>query len=236
MSEKLYEIIRDDLLKDIKELKYNVGDMIPKEMELAKKYNVSRPTVRQAIKSLENEGYLYRIKGKGTFVKNTRISQEFTHIIKSFDDEMINKGMRPSTIVLSLGVIDPPFEIINSMSLNNDSKVIRLSRLRFADDIPLVFLNTYLPLEGFESLLELDFTKTSLYKELDSLGYKVNKASRVLEIVKSNKFSASLLNMKEEDPLYYFKTTGYHDDEIIEFSEAWYNGFKNSFKFEVTIE
>lgn len=232
---KLYEEIRDDILNDLKNGTYEIGCLIPKETELAAKYDVSRPTVRQAIKLLVNEGYLYRIAGKGTFVKNNKIAQEFTHIIKSFNDEMINKGMIPSTNVVSLEAIVPSSEIKNLLQLKNNSKVIKLSRLRFANNEPLVFLNTYLPYENFESLLNLDFSNTSLYYELDLLGYKINKVSRNLEIKKSNYLSASLLNMDEGDPVYFFKTLGYHNSSIIEYSEAWYNGLKNSFKFEINL-
>ena len=232
---KLYEEIRDDILNDLRNGTYEIGCLIPKETELAIKYDVSRPTVRQAIKLLVNEGYLYRIAGKGTFVKNNKISQEFTHIIKSFNDEMINKGMIPSTNVVSLETIIPSQEIKNLLQLKKNSKAIKLSRLRFANDEALVFLNTYLPYENFESLLNLDFSKTSLYYELDLLGFKINKVSRNLEIKKSDYLSASLLNMHEGDPLYFFKTLGYHDNTIIEYSEAWYNGLKNSFKFEISL-
>lgn len=232
---KLYEEIRDDILNDLKNGTYDIGCLIPKETELAAKYDVSRPTVRQAIKLLVNDGYLYRIAGKGTFVKNNKISQEFTHIIKSFNDEMINKGMIPSTNVVSLEAIIPSSEIKNLLQLKNNSKIIKLSRLRFANNEPLVFLNTYIPYENFELLLNLDFSNTSLYYELDSLGYKINKVSRNLEIKKSNYLLASLLNMDEGDPVYFFKTLGYHYNSIIEYSEAWYNGLKNSFKFEIDL-
>lgn len=232
---KLYEEIRDDILNDLKNGTYEIGCLIPKETELAAKYDVSRPTVRQAIKPLVNDGYLYRIAGKGTFVKNNKISQEFTHIIKSFNDEMINKGMIPSTNVVSLEAIIPSSEIKNLLQLKNNSKIIKLSRLRFANNEPLVFLNTYIPYENFELLLNLDFSNTSLYYELDSLGYKINKVSRNLEIKKSNYLLASLLNMDEGDPVYFFKTMGYHYNSIIEYSEAWYNGLKNSFKFEIDL-
>lgn len=52
--------------KSKKELK--PGDMIPSEREYAEKFQISRMTVRQAINNLVNEGYLERVRGKGTFV------------------------------------------------------------------------------------------------------------------------------------------------------------------------
>ena len=64
----LYSQIENYILDDIKSGKLTEGDMIPPETVLSKDFNVSRPTVRQALNNLVNEGYLVRIKGKGSFV------------------------------------------------------------------------------------------------------------------------------------------------------------------------
>jgi len=61
--------IKEELLKDIREEKVKAGERIPSEEELAKEFGVSRMTVREAIVELISEGYLYRLPGKGTFLK-----------------------------------------------------------------------------------------------------------------------------------------------------------------------
>lgn len=209
--------------------------MIPKETDLALEYEVSRPTVRQAIQSLVDEGYLDRVKGKGTFVKNNKIIQDFTNIIKSFNDDMKAKGIKPSTKLISSDLVECPERVANALHLKSKSKVIKICRLRYADSIPAVLVNTYLPYDGLENLIGIDYSSVSLYTCLDQLGYKINKVSRILEMKISDELSASLLNIACGDPLFFFKTIGYHKDLPLEYSEAWYNGNINSFKFDITI-
>ena len=66
---------------------------LPTELEMCSRFEISRPTVRQAINELVNNGYLERIKGKGTFIAKTKIKQDYLLLIESFNDEMHNKGL-----------------------------------------------------------------------------------------------------------------------------------------------
>lgn len=81
MKIPLHKKIRADLLGKIEAGEYEENQLIPTEMELAEQYQVSRPTVRQAVQSLVNEGYLEKRKKRGTLVKKPKIQQEFTHVI-----------------------------------------------------------------------------------------------------------------------------------------------------------
>src|SRR5690606_3996134 len=64
----IYQVIEKDLRVSILEGKLKQGDLVPSETELSAKYKVSRMTVRQAINNLLIDGYIYRHKGRGTFV------------------------------------------------------------------------------------------------------------------------------------------------------------------------
>ena len=73
------------LLQRIKNGDYQEGQLIPKEVDLAEQLNVSRPTVRHAIRNLVQAGYLERRKKRGTIVTQTKIKQQFTHVIESYN-------------------------------------------------------------------------------------------------------------------------------------------------------
>lgn len=62
-----YEDLRNFLRKDILKGKYKSNQLFPSQNELSRKYKVSNSTVREAIGALVQEGFLYRIQGKGTF-------------------------------------------------------------------------------------------------------------------------------------------------------------------------
>jgi GntR family transcriptional regulator len=96
----LYEQILEIIYNDIQNGVFAYGEIIPKEMDLCKMYNVSRPTIRKAMDILVQNGNLIRIKGKGTYVSSDKkIKQEFTHIIQNFNAEMSQKGVSPGTKV-----------------------------------------------------------------------------------------------------------------------------------------
>lgn len=68
MNKPKYQMLRDYIIETIQSGKIGVGEKIYSENDLAESFEISRSTVRQAIGELVNEGWLYRIQGKGTFV------------------------------------------------------------------------------------------------------------------------------------------------------------------------
>ena len=63
---RLYEILRKHILDGV----YKEGDLLPSENELCQLYGMTRPTVRQALGTLANDGYIRKHQGKGSFVHN----------------------------------------------------------------------------------------------------------------------------------------------------------------------
>lgn len=140
-----YTIIEHDLLTKIKNGTYKPDTLIPKETELMEIYHVSRPTVRQAIQALVNKGLLAKRKRRGTIVVQNKISQEFAHVIESYNDEVKNKGLTPRTHVILLQKELPTQEVYNSLKITKDDYVFKLVRLRYADDQPVVLVTSYIP-------------------------------------------------------------------------------------------
>ena len=96
----LYIKIADASMEKIKTGEWKPGQMIPSEKEFCEQYGVSRPTVRSALSSLVNQGYLVRIKGKGSFVAKPKSVEDTTVFLESFSQEMAAKGMVVQTEVL----------------------------------------------------------------------------------------------------------------------------------------
>ena len=91
MKEPIYKVIERDLRKDILNGTLKQGDMIPSEIELCAKYGVARMTVRHAVDNLLIDGYIYRHKGRGTFVvfNKQEMDQNKQVPFFSFSREMI---------------------------------------------------------------------------------------------------------------------------------------------------
>lgn len=231
----LYYQIKQMILQAIEDKKINVGDMIPTELEFCSKLGVSRPTVRQALSELVSEGYLYRLKGKGTFVAKPKIQAMFLNKLLSFNEEMNKKGLIPSTKVLDLKIISDELSINTLLNLHKDDELIYLERVRCANDEPIVYLKTYIPYKPYSSLFNQNFVHNSLYSMLEDIyGERVTRVHRKIEAVNSSKKDADLLGINKGDALCLVKTLAYtKDDKPIEYSIAKYRGDRNEFSVEL---
>ena len=231
----LYEQILEIIYNDIQNGVFSYGEIIPKELDLCETYNVSRPTIRKALNILVENGNLIRIKGKGTYVSSDKkIKQDFTHIIQNFNDEMSQKGVSPGTKVLEKKLLLPDEITQEKLNLKNGEKVIKLVRLRYANNEPLLVVTTYIPYDKAKFLFEKDFEKVSLYDSLEEKNINIKKAIRTFEVQKANKKTSSLLTVAKDDPVFYLETIAYSDKNIpMEFSKCFYRGDKNKFIVEI---
>jgi GntR family transcriptional regulator len=230
----LYYQLKQILLEQMKHAE--VGALIPTETELCSIFNISRPTVRQAINELVTEGFLYRMKGKGTFISRPKISQDFMMILESFNDEMKEKGLTPTTKVLQFKIEKASENVAEKLQLDEGSDVVLLKRLRSANKEPIVLVDTYLPNSMVQNILSKDLTNESLYKIIErDYGYVIDKAIRTIEPVIAGEYETKLLGVKKGVPLQYIETVAYLDNRTpIEYSIAKYRGDRSTFSFELT--
>ncbi len=233
--EALYLKVKKDLLEKINNGIYPEGQTIPTEHELVEIYNVSRPTVRQAVQLLVDAGYLEKRKKRGTIVCAPKIEQEFTQFIASFDSEMNKKGLATSTQVLTLKKEVATKMVCEKLNLVKDSDVYKLVRLRFVDNKPNVLVTTYVPCDLFPTMGKVDFTENRLYHFFNDCNNPIHSIVRKLETIKADDTIADLLDVEEGDPLFYFKSIGYNESKKpIEYSISKYRGDNNSFTFELS--
>lgn len=210
------------------------GDLLPTEMELCKKFNVSRPTVRTALLKLANDGYLTRIKGCGTFIAKPKLLQESTQFIESYNQEMMEKGLTPRTEVLEFRIIPAPDRIAGILNLQSGDKVIKLKRLRFVEQIyegnPIVLTTVYIPYSIVPAILNCDMEKDSLYDLLNKKGIVISRVERELEIRMLSGKNSRLLNEEENSPAHFISSVGFTDKgTVVEYAESYYPADRNKF-------
>ena len=232
----LYFQLKTLIAQEIADGSYPVGSLIPTENELSDMFGISRTTVRQAISELVQEGKLYRVKSKGTFVSKPKINQEFMNRLQSYDEEIRSRGMVPSTQVLSLEVVNTPerfADILNSPS----PRSVCLYRRRCADGEPVVRVKTYLPYSRCAFVLGHDFEKEGLYEVLSQdSSTKICRVSRTCEAIAADSEDEKYLGLKRGQPVHYFVTIGYNGDgEAMEYSLAYYRGDQSRFHVDITL-
>ncbi|AHH93525.1 GntR family transcriptional regulator [Kutzneria viridogrisea] len=184
-----YERLRRRLLADVEKLPAH--EALPTERDLAAQYRVSRATVRQALDELAKAGALYRVQGAGTFVADQVISKSVS--LTSFSEDMAGRGLRPSSRVITADRIPADGPIREDLQLGPDEQVVRLVRVRLADEVPMCLEMAYLPAGRVPDLLEQE-VGGSLYEMLGAEGRPV-VADQVVEAVVLGEGDAALLGV-----------------------------------------
>lgn len=178
---------------------------IPSERELVALYGVSRITVRKAIDELVLEGYLYRIQGKGTYIKGDVISQDLFSIT-SITRDILQMGMTPSRKVLRLEVVDAYPKRMKELELSTTDKLVVIDRVYYADGESMNRTEVYLPAKYFPGLEKKDLGSRSLYEVLETeYGVRVTTAVRTIEAILAEGEVAATLGIKEGVPILLFR-------------------------------
>jgi GntR family transcriptional regulator len=162
----LYHQLKTLLLERIRTGEMKPNDRLPAEDELAATHGVSKATVRQALNDLAVAGVLRREQGRGTFVAEPKLAQG-PREMTSFTDEMRSRGFHPTSRVLNQDVIEAETDIAEKLRVTEGAPVMRLKRLRLADDEPMGIQTAYLALALAPRLVEEEFTNASLYEALE---------------------------------------------------------------------
>jgi GntR family transcriptional regulator len=231
----LYFQLKQLILSEIQDGTYKSGDIIPTENEISDAFKISRTTVRQAVTELVQEGWLYRVKSKGTFVSLPKINQDFIKRLESFNDQILRSGMKPSTELLECKTIPATDIVAKNLEIKENESVIYLHRKRLADDEPIVTIKTYLPYKLCSFVLGHNLEQERLYAILSqSPATTVFRVQRIVEAVEAKTEDVNLLNIKRGKPIQHFTSIGYNTfGKPIEYSLARYRGDRNS--FEITV-
>lgn len=194
---------------------------LPAEQELALEYGVSRGTVKQAITELVQQGLLYRVQGKGTFVAAPQIHQSFAKLT-SFTEDIEKQGYLAETRVLDITRIAPPDAVARELGRE---QVWYVHRIRLADGEPLAVLTSYLPVHLVPHL-EPEDVAYSLYDSLDRrYGRRPVRAHDTYRASLADRRTAALLGVPVETPVLKSTRTAFLENgQPVEYVEAVVRG------------
>lgn len=138
----------------------------PGEHELCREYDVSRHTVREALRRLRDRGVLDSGRGRMTKVRRDRIEQSLGALYSLFR-EVEARGMVQRSSVLACEQVVAP-TVARRLGLLDDDPLLLLARLRYADEEPLAVDRAWLPLSLAAPLLDVDFSHAGLYDVLEA--------------------------------------------------------------------
>lgn len=200
------------------------GMSIPTENELCIALNFSRPPIRQCMQELVNEGYIVRYRGKGSFVSQPKMELNFITKHESFHEIIEKNGYMPTTKVLDFALIDPIPQINEILKIKESESLYYLRRLCLANEIPLLYTESYTQASKFPGLLQYDFSKTSLYATMDSVYESpVVQVKRVIGASDASQADASMLRISKGHAIFVVTNLGFDPDgNPIEYSNSRY--------------
>jgi DNA-binding GntR family transcriptional regulator len=175
---------------------------LPSETELCQSYGISRTTVRKAFADLIQEGLIYTVQGKGTFVAPKKLRSAWVQQSGGLYADMTARGFKVTMQALSVVIIPAEENIQREMGLAEGTPVVKVVRLRFLDDKPFDIVTNFLPAGRFPGLVDEDFANNSLYSILRSR-YQVifGRGVRVVEAGECPADEARLLCIRPHAPI-----------------------------------
>ncbi len=202
-----YLEIKDELKNQILSKKYNIGDKISSERELADFYNVTRVTVQKAMNLLEQEGFIERIHGKGMFVLSNSesniyiLNNEKSDSILGFSREFKN-NVKISSKLIKFHTKKAGKRIGKFLGIDENDEIYFIRRVRLMDNIPVLVEDSNIPLKIINKIPKEVLETGSLYEYIEKItDKKITDADSIIEASLFNEELAELLEIKAGSPM-----------------------------------
>lgn len=202
----LYLQIAGDIKSKIENGEIKSDSRIPTEIELSETYKVSRITIRKALELLVDEEILVRKQRIGTFVSNKKITRSLNSFM-GFTQSCELEGNKAKTQFISAELVKAKPSDIKNLRLQEEDKVIRIRRLRYCNDVPVILEENHFPKE-FAFLLAEDLSG-SLHEILADHGISLNNGTKTIGVCYATREEAKYLEIKENDALILSKDIAY---------------------------
>jgi GntR family transcriptional regulator len=201
------------------------GTRLPSEDGLIERFGVSRTTIRKTIQNLASTGLVEIRRGKGTFVTQPKITQELTEL-SGFVEDMRALGRTPTARLLSKQIVEANQTVARHLALTAGTLVVRIQRVRLADQIPLSFDDTYLPRDIGEKIMGDDLETEPIFSLLEEkYDMPLVEAEYRLEAVSAEPAVAQALGIGTGSPIFLIERTSYcAGHQPIDYEELHYRG------------
>jgi GntR family transcriptional regulator len=206
---------------------------LPSEAQLCDEFRVSRMTARAAVQRLVQDGLVYRVPGRGTFVAASRANRTAGHIL-SFSDEMRRQGRVPSSRVIERRERRATHEEERRLGAG---EVVVVRRVRLADGKPLALERAVFPAERVADVLDADLERESLFRTLVTAGLVPTSGSAALAAEAATAEDARLLRVRKGAPLLVERRVIHDQDgRPLEWTESRYVGSRYAIDVDFDVE
>jgi DNA-binding GntR family transcriptional regulator len=203
---------------------------LPSEIDLANELEVSRGTVRKAIRQMIDDGSLVSIHGKGTFVASSTLEQPIAEQLVGFSEALLERNIPYTTRVIRQELVVPEQRIVSLLAAGPAAPVFLLERVRSVRQTPVAYFINQINTRRCPGIETVDFTRYRLFYTLEETYHlELGLGQRTFQAQSADERVAEMLNISSCDPVMYMEQLLYlRDGQPIEFSMVWYRG--NSFR------
>jgi GntR family transcriptional regulator/GntR family frlABCD operon transcriptional regulator len=198
---KLYEILRRHIIEGI----YNEGDLLPSENELCRLHGVTRPTVRQALSNLANDGYISRHQGKGSIVLH--LPREIGILSVAGTTSALGYRNLKTKIIVKPVIVPWGDDFMFPLSeLEKESGCLNMERLRLLDDFPIFYDISYIANINLPRITSRKFENRSLFRILrDHYQIEIKGGEQRIKAIPASQKISRYLQLATGEPVLHLE-------------------------------
>ncbi len=209
----LHAVIRAHLLEQIEQGQLRPGDQIPTEPELISTFDVSRTTVRRALRDLETMGLILRQPGRGSFVREPQLEPRLDRLT-GFVEDMAALGLTATARVVTIERIPASPVVADRLRLQPRDTVVHIERVRLANGQPISFDDSYFREDLGTRVSAENLENEPFYSILEEkYGLPLSQAEYVLAAALADARTADFLMLGEGAPVLVIERTSYTKDD-----------------------
>ena len=230
----LYIQIAESLLERIMSGELAPEKQLPSERELSQSLNVSRMTIRAALRVLDNKGLLVRRPGDGTYIAKPKIERQAAKLVP-FTKNMRSRGYQASARLVVFERRLAEVSVASKLKVSVSAPVYYFQRIRSINQEPMLLETCTMPIYRFPNLDTFDLENRSIYEILETeYGIVPHHSEQSLEAVSATDYEAELLYIETGAPLMLERRLAFDKDGLpLEYGHDLYRGDRFSFVTEV---
>ena len=159
-AQPLYAKVKDHILDNIRSGAWEAGRRVPSENELVESFGISRMTANRALRELTSEGFLSRVPGVGTFVKEAPALSSLMEL-RNIAEEIAQRGHRYSSRLIRKGVIDSNPALAEEFEDRGIKQLFHIVIVHEENGVPVQLEDRHVNPAVAPNFLEHDFTETT---------------------------------------------------------------------------
>lgn len=221
MRKNKFQEIYQELSSQIQEGILRANTQLPSEHELADRYDTSRETVRKALNLLSQNGFIQKIRGKGSIVLETNKFSFPVSGLVSFQELSKSMGKSSRTTVHDFGLIEPDPFLQQQLQADSDELVWKVLRSRQIDGENIILDKDYF-LKKYVPKLSKEIAEKSIYAYLENeLRLKISFAKKEIVVVDCTDEDKRLLDLGNFQHIVVVKNYVYLDDaSLFQYTES----------------